>query len=87
MHDKGNKIWKHNHRVKPIKPPTIIYADLENLLKKMHICQNNPEKSYTEKQEKWAYTFWLFNIDKLFVWPNKKPTSLLQMWKLYRKVL
>ena len=28
----------------------IIYADLECLLEKMHSCQNNPEKSYTEKK-------------------------------------
>ena len=28
----------------------MIYADLECLLEKMHSCQNNPEKSYTEKK-------------------------------------
>ena len=28
----------------------IIYADLECLLKKMHSCQNNPEKSCTERK-------------------------------------
>ena len=27
----------------------MIYADLECLLQKIHSCQNNPEKSYTEK--------------------------------------
>ena len=26
-----------------------IYADLEYILSKMHSCQNNPKKSYTEK--------------------------------------
>ena len=30
----------------------MIYADLECLLEKMHSCQNNPEKSYTEKKTK-----------------------------------
>ena len=30
----------------------MIYADLECLLKKMYSCQNNPEKSYTEKKTK-----------------------------------
>ena len=29
-----------------------IYADLEHFLEKMHSCQNNPEKSYTEKKTK-----------------------------------
>ena len=28
----------------------MIYADLECLLEKMHSCQNNLEKSYTEKK-------------------------------------
>ena len=27
-----------------------IYADLEYTLSKMHSCQNNPKKSYTEKK-------------------------------------
>ena len=30
----------------------MIYADIESLLEKMHSCQNNPEKSYTEKKTK-----------------------------------
>ena len=30
----------------------MIYADIESLLEKMHSCQNNPEKSYTEKKAK-----------------------------------
>ena len=28
----------------------MIHADLECLVEKMHSCQNNPEKSYTEKK-------------------------------------
>ena len=30
----------------------MIYADLECLLLKINTCQNNPEKSYTEKKAK-----------------------------------
>ena len=30
----------------------MIYVDLECLLEKMHSCQNNPKKSYTEKKTK-----------------------------------
>ena len=37
---------------KSLKTPAIIYADLECLLEKMQSCQNNPEKSYTEKKTK-----------------------------------
>ena len=29
----------------------MIHADLECLVEKMHYCQNNPEKSYTEKKK------------------------------------
>ena len=29
----------------------MIHADLECLVEKMHSCQNNPEKSYTEKKK------------------------------------
>ena len=45
-----NKILKYNHEEKSLKAPAIIYADLEHFLEKMHSCQNNPEKSYTEKK-------------------------------------
>ena len=50
MPDEFNKILKYNHGEKSLKAPTIIYADLECLLEKMYSCQNNPEKSYTEKK-------------------------------------
>ena len=48
--DEDNKMLKYNHGEKSMKVPFIIYADLECLLEKMHSCQNNPEKSYTEKK-------------------------------------
>ena len=38
MPDENNKILKYNHGEKSIKAPSIIYADLESLLKKMHSC-------------------------------------------------
>ena len=46
----NNKILKYNHGEKLLKALFMIYADLECLLEKMHSCQNNPEKSYTEKK-------------------------------------
>ena len=33
-----------------LKVPFIICADIECLLQKISTCQNNPEKSYTEKK-------------------------------------
>ena len=35
---------------KSLRVPFIIYADLECLLQKINSCQNNPEKSHTEKK-------------------------------------
>ena len=50
MPNEYKKILKYNHGKKSLKVPAIIYADLECLLEKMP-CQNNPEKSYTEKKK------------------------------------
>ena len=55
------KILKYNYGEKSIRVLFIIYADLECLLEKMHSCQNNPEKSYTEKKTKHtSYGYSLF---------------------------
>ena len=48
MPNGDNKILKYNHGEKSLKAPFMIYADL----KKLHSCQNNPERSYTEKKTK-----------------------------------
>ena len=45
----SEKMLKHNPGEKSLKVPFAIYLDLECLLKKKS-CQNNPEKSYTEKK-------------------------------------
>ena len=50
--DEDNRILKYKPGKKSLKVPFIIYADLECLLKKINTCQNNPEKSYTEKKAK-----------------------------------
>ena len=50
MPKQAEKILKYIHREKSLKAPFAIYLDLECLLKKEQSCQNNPEKSYTEKK-------------------------------------
>ena len=62
-HEKGswlllcrNAWWRQQNikiqpRGKVIKSSVYDYADLECLLEKMHSCQNNFEKSYTEKKK------------------------------------
>ena len=52
MTNEDNKILKYNYGEKLLKVPTIIYADLECLLEKWHLRQNNLEKCYTEKKTK-----------------------------------
>ena len=51
MPDEFSKILKNNHGEKSLKAPAIIYADLECLLEKTYLCQNNPERSRTEKKK------------------------------------
>ena len=52
MPNEYTKILKYNHGKKSLKVLAIIYADLEFLPEKMHSCQNNPAKYYTEKKTK-----------------------------------
>ena len=52
MPTKDNNIIKHNHGEKPMKVPSIIYADLECLLEKMSTCIDNPNELSTTKINK-----------------------------------
>ena len=52
MPNENNKILKYNPGGKSLKVPFIIYANLECLLEKINTCQNNNNKSYTEKKAK-----------------------------------
>ena len=54
MHDECNKILKY------------IYVDLQCLLEKMHSCQNNHERSYTEKKTKHTSCGYSLFINCLF---------------------
>ena len=51
MPDEDNKMLKCNQGEKSLKAPFMIYTDLKCLLEKMYSCQNNLEKSYTEKKK------------------------------------
>ena len=52
MPNEDNKILKYNKEEKSLKAPAIIYANLKCFLEKLHSCQNNPEKSYSEIKTK-----------------------------------
>ena len=47
MSNANNDILESKPGKKSLKHSFIIYADLECLLLKMNICNNNPNKSYT----------------------------------------
>ena len=50
MPTKKNNTLKYTEGTKSLKIPYVIYADLECLLLKQQSCQNNPNKSYTERK-------------------------------------
>ena len=54
----AEKVLKYNPGEKSLKAPFAIYLDLECLLKKEQSCQNNPEKSYTEKKARHEPSGW-----------------------------
>ena len=51
MPEKGEKVHFKNHH-KQLSVPFVIYADFEAITEKMHGCQPNNEKSYTEAYQK-----------------------------------
>ena len=51
-------ILKYNPWEKPLKAPFTIYLDLECILNKVQSCQNNPEKSYTDKIARHEPSVW-----------------------------
>ena len=79
MPNEDNKILKHNHGEKSLKAPAIIYADLECLLEKMHSCQNNPEKSYTEHAPSDYSIFTSCSFDLIV-------TKVKIVWKCFAKI-
>ena len=88
MPNEDNKILKYYCGEKSLKVPAIIYADVECLLEKMHSCQNNLEKSYTEKKIKHKPSgYSLFTIAHLM----QQKTNLIvtegkTLWKSFVKI-
>ena len=66
MPKQAEQILKYIHGEKSLKAPFAIYLDLECLLKKEQSCQNNPEKSYTQKKAKHEPSGWAMLARCLF---------------------
>ena len=58
MPTEGNKVLNYNQGEKSLKAPFIIYLDLQCLLMQEESCQNNPEKSCTERKAKHETSSW-----------------------------
>ena len=52
MPDKNNNILKFNNPHRQLPVPFVIYADFEAITEKIHSCQPNDDKSYTEAYQK-----------------------------------
>ena len=76
------KILKYNPGEKSLKAPFAIYLDLECLLKKEQSCQNNSEKSYTEKKAKHEPSAWAMYTKCSF---NEKENKLITEEKIVLK--
>ena len=89
MSNESSKMLKYNHGEKSVRAPFIIPANLECLLEKMHSCQTNPEKSYTEKKQiqKLSIHLLVTHCSQIVHLTHKKQTCLLQRWRLYEKFL
>ena len=49
MRSEKDKVTEFNQYMKPEKMPSIIYPDIESLIKKIDWCENNPEHSLITK--------------------------------------
>ena len=74
--NENNKMLKYNHGEKSMKVPFNIYADLECLPGKMHSCQSNPKKPYTQKNIS-IHPLLICYFYTMFSWFNKKYHWLL----------
>ena len=88
MPNEENKILKYNYGEKLLKAPVITYADLECLLEKIHSCQNNFEKSYTEKKQLSIHLPVIHNLQVVRLTPqntNLIVTEVKIVWKVFAK--
>ena len=66
MPEKGKNILTYYSGTKSLKAPFTLYADFECLLIKEQSCQNNPEKSYTERKARHEPSVYSLSLICLF---------------------
>ena len=63
---KGKNILTYYSGTKSLKAPFTLHADFECLLIKEQSCQNNPEKSYTERKARHEPSVYSLSLICLF---------------------
>ena len=58
----AEKTLKYNLGEKSLKAPYAVYTDIECTLKKLQSNQNNPERSYTEKEARHEPSGWSMSV-------------------------
>ena len=66
-----DNILKFNQYMKSDKTSCIIYADLESLIKKIDICENNPGKS-SKSLNRLTYSLRIFNVNYMGISSYRK---------------
>ena len=66
MPEEGKTTLKYYHRDKLLRVPFIIYADLQCLLKKKQLRQNNLKNSYTERKARHKTSDYSLNVNYSF---------------------
>ena len=87
MPNEGNKILEYKHGEKSSKVPSMVLADLESLLQKIHSCQNNPEKlTQKEKPKRTPSDYsWLHVVHLMHEKTNGVITEGKTLWKCFVK--
>ena len=70
------KLLEYNHGEKSLKTPFIIYTNLECLLIKQQLCQNNPNGSYTEREA--MHEPFGYSLDLVHLIQNKTNTIFIE---------
>ena len=77
MPEKGDKVYFKNHH-KQLPVPFVIYADFEAITEKIHGCQPNNEKSYTEAYQKHTDCGYGYKVVCCY---DDKYTKLVQIYR------
>ena len=80
-----DNILEFNQYMKSDKMPELTYADITFLIKKNRLMCKQSRKFFNNKN-RWAYSLWLFNVNNMSIWSDRKQTYFISFRRLYEKV-